>query len=396
VKTSLAPGRAWSRATWKRPPAALPGQARLHYRGYGCTTCIGNSGPLEPHVEQLVTKHDLIAASVLSGNRKLRGAHSPEHQGELPDVAAARWLRSPSQAGWTSTWRRIPSALDATASLSTSGHLAHGRGDERGPGSCRRHQAVPPELRRRSLARNPRVGGDRAPSGLVYQWDPKSTYIREPPYFENFTSRPDQRTGVRAARALAIFGDSVPRSHLARGAIKPNSPAGKYLIALGVKPEDFNSYGARRGNHEVMVRGTFANVRIKNLMVPGVEGGVTVVDGKAMPIYDARWSTRSAARPDDLRRARVRDRLIAATGRRRHATIGGACVIAKSFERIHRQQSGDDGVLPLPSSRKARRGDPQSWTARRRSISRLESGPVPRQDASLTIRRRTERRRKCW
>jgi aconitate hydratase A / 2-methylisocitrate dehydratase len=228
-----------------------------------------------------------------------------------------------------------------------------------------------------------------APSGLVYQWDPKSTYIREPPYFENFAPRPDQRTGIRAARALAIFGDSVTTDHISpAGAIKPTSPAGKYLIAQGVPPDDFNSYGARRGNHEVMVRGTFANVRIKNLMVPGVEGGVTVVDGKVMPIYDAAIEYQKRGTPlmifagHEYGTGSSRD--WAAKGTR---LLGVRAVIAKSFERIHRSNLVMMGVLPCQFKEGTDAATLKLDGTETFDLSGLENGPVPRQDALLTIRR---------
>jgi aconitate hydratase len=228
-----------------------------------------------------------------------------------------------------------------------------------------------------------------APSGLVYQWDPKSTYIREPPYFDSFAPRPDQRTGIRAARALAIFGDSVTTDHISpAGAITPTSPAGKYLIAQGVPPADFNSYGARRGNHEVMVRGTFANVRIKNLMVPGVEGGVTVVDGKVMPIYDASMEYQKRGTPlmifagHEYGTGSSRD--WAAKGTR---LLGVRAVIAKSFERIHRSNLVMMGVLPCQFKEGTDAATLKLDGTETFDLSGLENGPVPRQDALLNIRR---------
>jgi aconitate hydratase len=187
-------------------------------------------------------------------------------------------------------------------------------------------------------------------TGNVYDWDLESTYIREPPYFENFSNAVDEWRDVRGARPLAIFGDSVTTDHISpAGAIKPNSPAGQYLQSKGVRIEDFNSYGARRGNHEVMVRGTFANVRIKNLMVPGVEGGVTIhyPDAERMSIYDASMKYQAEGVPlvvmagQEYGTGSSRD--WAAKGTR---LLGVKAVIAQSFERIHRSNLVGMGVLP--------------------------------------------------
>jgi aconitate hydratase len=228
-----------------------------------------------------------------------------------------------------------------------------------------------------------------APKGLVYEWDPKSTYIREPPYFEGFSPKPDQRQSVRAARALAIFGDSVTTDHISpAGAIKPTSPAGKYLIAQGITQDDFNSYGARRGNHEVMVRGTFANVRIKNLMVPGVEGGVTKLDGKVVPIYDAAIEYQKRGTPlmifagHEYGTGSSRD--WAAKGTR---LMGVRAVIAKSFERIHRSNLVMMGVLPCQFKEGTDAGTLKLDGTETFDLGGFEGGPTPRQDAKLTVHR---------
>src|SRR5437899_408422 len=316
--------------------------------GYGCTTCIGNSGPLDPHVEQLVTKNDVVAASVLSGNRNF--------EARVHQSIKANFLMSPPLVVAFALAGRVdinvekdpiglgrdgkpvflkdlwPTAEELNAALGAASDVQMYRQNYGGDLSRDAHEwnEIP------------------APSGEVYAWDANSTYIQEPPYFEGFSPRPDQRTGIRGARALAVFGDSVTTDHISpAGSIKPTSPAGKYLISRGVKPEDFNSYGARRGNHEVMVRGTFANVRIKNLLVPGVEGGVTFLDGKQMPIYDAAMEYQKRGTPlmifagHEYGTGSSRD--WAAKGTR---LLGVRAVIAKSFERIHRSNLVMMGVLP--------------------------------------------------
>ncbi|HEX7623193.1 MAG TPA: aconitate hydratase, partial [Anaeromyxobacteraceae bacterium] len=230
-----------------------------------------------------------------------------------------------------------------------------------------------------------------APTGVTYTWDPQSSYVREPPYFIPFSMKPGQAGSVRGARALAIFGDSVTTDHISpAGSIEPSSPAGTYLRQLGVPAADFNSYGARRGNHEVMVRGTFANVRIKNLMVPGVEGGVTVhqPDGKRMSIHDASLSYQQEAVPlvvlagQEYGTGSSRD--WAAKGTR---LLGVRAVVARSFERIHRSNLVGMGVLPCQFE--------EGVSAQTLGLDGTESydllgadGPLtPRQELTLLVRR---------
>jgi len=228
-----------------------------------------------------------------------------------------------------------------------------------------------------------------APSGLVYEWDRKSTYIREPPYFEAFSARPGAVSEIRGARPLAIFGDSVTTDHISpAGSIKASSPAGQYLIAQGVAKEDFNSYGARRGNHEVMVRGTFANVRIKNLMVPGVEGGVTVAGGKQMSIYDAAMEYQKHGTPlvifagHEYGTGSSRDWAAKGT-----ALLGVRAVVAKSFERIHRSNLVMMGVLPCQFKEGVDASTLRLEGTETFDLLGLESGLSPRQDARLVIHR---------
>ena len=230
-----------------------------------------------------------------------------------------------------------------------------------------------------------------APIGQVYAWDPHSTYIREPPFFEKFGPKPAGVADIRGARPLAIFGDSVTTDHISpAGSIKKNSPAGQYLIEQGVKPEDFNSYGARRGNHEVMVRGTFANVRIKNLMVPGVEGGVTLLEGKQMPIYDAAMEYQKRGTPllvfagHEYGTGSSRDWAAKGT-----ALLGVRAVIAKSFERIHRSNLVMMGVLPCQFKEGQDAATLKLDGSETYDLTGLGGGISPRQDLTLVVRRKT-------
>ena len=345
VKTSLAPGSRvvteyLGKAGLLEPLAKLG----FHVVGYGCTTCIGNSGPLDPALEQVIAQNDIVAAAVLSGNRNF--------EARIHQSIRANFLASPPLV--------VAYALAGTVDID----LAH---DPIAPGVYLRdlwptpeelaaalREAAPPEVYRQIYA-GAETGSDEwqaisAAAGLLYGWDPKSTYIRLPPYFEGFGPTPPPMTDIRGARALALFGDSVTTDHISpAGAIKPNSPAGQYLREHGVAQADFNSYGARRGNHEVMMRGTFANVRIRNLMAPGTEGGVTIhqPSGDKMTIYDAAMRYANEGVPlvvfagAEYGTGSSRD--WAAKGTR---LLGVRAVFAKSFERIHRSNLVGMGVLP--------------------------------------------------
>ena len=229
-----------------------------------------------------------------------------------------------------------------------------------------------------------------AGTGLIYAWNTDSTYIREPPYFEGFEAKPARRTDVRGARALAIFGDSVTTDHISpAGSIKPSSPAGKWLQEHGVSVADFNSYGARRGNHEVMVRGTFANVRIKNLMVPGVEGGVTILqpEGTRVPIHEAALAYIKRGTPlmvfagSEYGTGSSRDWAAKGT-----ALLGVKAVVAKSFERIHRSNLVMMGVLPCQFEEGADAGTLKLDGSETFDLLGAAE-PQPRQKARLVIRR---------
>src|SRR6266540_346412 len=350
VKNSLAPGsRVVSEYLQKTGLQEYLDKLGFNLVGYGCTTCIGNSGPLDPNIEQVLSDHDLIAASVLSGNRNF--------EARVHQSIKANFLMSPPLVVAFAIAGRVDIDLSQEAlGKDSDGKEVYLR--EIWPDlteiNALMSAAMDPETYRRLYrdfeVQNPLWNDIPTTTGNVYKWDPESTYIQEPPYFENFSNAVEDWRDVQNARPLAIFGDSVTTDHISpAGAIKPNSPAGLYLQAKGVSIEDFNSYGSRRGNHEVMVRGTFANVRIKNLMVPGVEGGVTMrqPDGERTSIYDAAMKYQSEGVPlvviagQEYGTGSSRD--WAAKGTK---LLGVKAVIAQSFERIHRSNLVGMGVLP--------------------------------------------------
>ncbi|MGH7976181.1 MAG: aconitate hydratase, partial [Limisphaerales bacterium] len=286
VKTSLAPGsRVVSDYLNKAGLQKYLDQLGFDLVGYGCTTCIGNSGPLAAPIDEAISKNDLIAASVLSGNRNF--------EARIHQNIKANFLMSPPLVVAFALAGRV----DIDLSSEPLGKDKNGADvflkDIWPTMQEIREQmqtALQPEVFRKLYkdfaAQNPKWNEIPSSTGNVYEWDKKSTYIQEPPFFENFSMKPGEISEIKNMRALAIFGDSVTTDHISpAGSIKKTSPAGKYLIENGVKAEDFNSYGSRRGNDRVMTRGTFANVRIKNLMVPGVEGGVTMYYGQRETSY---------------------------------------------------------------------------------------------------------------
>ena len=352
VKNSLAPGsRVVTEYLQKTGLQEYLDQLGFNLVGYGCTTCIGNSGPLDPNIEQVLGDHDLIAASVLSGNRNF--------EARVHQSIKANFLMSPPLV----VAFAIAGRVDIDLANDPLGKGSDGKDvylREIWPNlheiNALMSAAMDPDTYRRLYrdfeAQNPLWNEIPTSTGNVYKWDRESTYIQEPPYFENFSNAVEEWRDVHNARPLAIFGDSVTTDHISpAGAIKANSPAGLYLQAKGVSVQDFNSYGSRRGNHEVMVRGTFANVRIKNLMVPGVEGGVTVYshqpDGERMSIYDAAMKYQAEGVPlvviagQEYGTGSSRD--WAAKGTK---LLGVKAVIAQSFERIHRSNLVGMGVLP--------------------------------------------------
>jgi aconitate hydratase len=351
VKTSLAPGsRVVTEYLTKSGLQSYLDDLGFQTVGYGCTTCIGNSGPLEPHLEEAIVRNDLVVASVLSGNRNF--------EARVHQNVKANFLMSPPLVVAFALAGRVDIDL-TTEPLGTSstGEPVYLR--DIWPTyqeiDALLHNANDPESYRRIYQgfndQNPLWQDIPASEGRVYDWDLSSTYIQEPPYFEKFSLEPAATKNVQGARALAIFGDSVTTDHISpAGAIKPSSPAGLYLQEKGVPVEDFNSYGSRRGNDRIMVRGTFANVRIKNLMTPGIEGGVTVhqPSGEQMSIYDASLRYQAANIPlvifsgEEYGTGSSRDWAAKGT-----ALLGVRAVVAKSFERIHRSNLVMMGVLPL-------------------------------------------------
>src|SRR5213083_1605532 len=293
VKTSLAPGsRVVSNYLEKTGLQKYLDQLGFNLVGYGCTTCIGNSGPLHPNIEKAIHEHDLVAASVLSGNRNFE-ARVHQH-------IKANFLMSPPLVVAFALAGRVDLDLSKDPMGRDSGgkevYLRDLWPTLREIRETMQSALTPEVFRRlyRDFAdQNPKWNEIPSSTGDIYRWDETSDYIHEPPFFKNFSMEPGHIDEIRGARALGIFGDSVTTDHISpAGAIKATSPAGQYLISRGVQPHDFNSYGSRRGNDLVMTRGTFANVRIKNLMVPGTEGGVTKLYGSATaPVAKVRKST---------------------------------------------------------------------------------------------------------
>jgi len=351
VKTSLAPGSKVVTDYYKKA-GLLDDLAKVgfHLVGYGCTTCIGNSGPLPDPIADAITSGDITACSVLSGNRNFEGRIHPLVKMNFlasPPLVVAYALAGNMKVDlyndplgtdrdgqpvylkdiWPSSREvhdLIRSTIDATMFKSSYANVF--AGDENW----------------NSLA---------VPSGETYTWDSKSTYVQNPPYFDGMTREPKPPTDIRGARVLALLGDMVTTDHISpAGSIGRNTPAGQYLLSLGVEQKDFNSYGARRGNHEVMMRGTFANIRLRNLLAPGTEGGWTIYfpTGEQTSIYDAAMRYQQDGTPlvviagKEYGAGSSRDWAAKGT-----ALLGVRAVIAESFERIHRSNLIGMGVLPL-------------------------------------------------
>ena len=351
VKTSLAPGSrvvtAYLEKTGLQPYFDTLGFQTV---GYGCTTCIGNSGPLNPEVEKAITDNDLVAAAVLSGNRNF--------EARIHQNIKANFLMSPPLVVAFALAGRvdIDFAIEPIG-LGTDGKEIFLRDIWPSLAEIRDtlRSALTPEmfstLYGDFAGQNPKWNEISAPTGEIYAWNGKSTYIQEPPFFENFGMEVGTINPISGARALGIFGDSVTTDHISpAGAIKEKSPAGRFLNEHGVAREDFNSYGSRRGNDRIMTRGTFANVRIKNLMLPGVEGGETLhlPDGERLSIFDAAKKYATEKVPlvilagQEYGTGSSRD--WAAKGTR---LLGVKAVIAASYERIHRSNLVGMGILPL-------------------------------------------------
>jgi len=351
VKTSLTPGSLVV-TEYLQKSGLLPylEQLGFYIAGYGCATCIGNSGPLPEEVSQAIADHDLTVAAVLSGNRNF--------EGRVHAQVKANYLASPPLV--------VAYALAGTVNIDlTKDPIGYDQNNQPvylkdiWPTNEEIQQTIAsvlsPDMFRKKYAnvftQNEQWNKIDAPTGEIYEWDPKSTYIANPPFFENLGTEPGDIREIRAARVLALLGDSVTTDHISpAGNIKPDSPAGLYLTERGVKREDFNSYGSRRGNHEVMMRGTFANIRIRNQVAPGTEGGVTTYlpTGEIMSIYDA--SMKYQASGTDL--VVIAGKEYGTGSSRDWAAkgtylLGVKAVIAESFERIHRSNLVGMGVLPL-------------------------------------------------
>lgn len=349
VKASLAPGsRVVTDYLEKTGLQPYLDQIGFNLVGYGCTTCIGNSGPLDPNVEDVITDNDLVVASVLSGNRNF--------EARVHQNVKANFLMSPPLVVAFALAGSVETNLTQDPIGQNNGDKVYLRDIWPSTEEVRElmSQAFDPETYRELYSsfaeQNPMWNEIPTSTGAVYEWDVESTYIQEPPYFDKFGLETGTTTEIKNARALAIFGDSVTTDHISpAGAIKPTSPAGLFLQEKCVEVKDFNSYGSRRGNDRVMTRGTFANVRIKNLMVPGVEGGVTIHQptGDQMSIYDAAIKYQSSDVPlvvfagQEYGTGSSRD--WAAKGTR---LLGVRAVVAQSFERIHRSNLVGMGVLP--------------------------------------------------
>jgi len=351
VKTSLAPGSRVVTDYLQKAGLLKDLEALGFYTvGYGCTTCIGNSGPLKPEISEAVRGADVVACSVLSGNRNFEGRVHPEIKMNFlasPPLVVAYALAGSLDIDITTeplgqgkdgkpvylkdVW---PSAQDVAAAVAASvdsGMFKKG------------YASV--------FAGDANWNAIKTPAGKIYSWDGKSTYVKNPPYFDGISMTPAPLTDIKGARVLAVLGDSVTTDHISpAGNIAKSSPAAKYLMAQGVQAVDFNSYGARRGNHEVMMRGTFANIRLRNLLLPGTEGGVTVhiPSGEQMPIFDASVKYKAAGTPLVILAGKEygtgSSRDWAAKGT---MLLGVKAVIAESFERIHRSNLIGMGVLPL-------------------------------------------------
>ncbi len=350
VKASLAPGsRVVSDYLTKTGLQPYLDQLGFNLVGYGCTTCIGNSGPLAPVVEEAVVKNDVVAASVLSGNRNF--------EARVHQNIKANFLMSPPLVVAFALAGRIDVDLSSEPIGIGRAGPVHLRDIWPSISEVRdaMQSALKPEVFRSLYtdfaAQNPKWNEIPSTVGHVYAWDATSTYIQEPPFFTNFSMQAGTIAEIRGARPLGIFGDSVTTDHISpAGAIKKASPAGRFLLESGVSFEDFNSYGSRRGNDRVMTRGTFANVRIKNLMLGGEEGGLTLLqpEGAKMAIYDAAQEYKKRGTPliiiagQEYGTGSSRDWAAKGTN-----LLGVKVVVAQSFERIHRSNLVGMGVLPL-------------------------------------------------
>ncbi len=382
VKTSLAPGSKVVMDYYERA-GLLPYLDKLGFNlvGYGCTTCIGNSGPLPQAISEAVNDNDLAVTAVLSGNRNFEGRINPDVKMNYlasPPLVVAYALAGTMDIDLV----REPLGSDAEGKPV---YLADIWPSPEEVADVVQY-AVAAEMFTRDYA-DVFKGDDNwrgldIPAGDTFAWAQKSTYVRRPPYFDGMPVEPEPVTDITGARVLAKLGDSVTTDHISpAGAIKTDGPAGRYLTEHGVERRDFNSYGSRRGNHEVMIRGTFANIRLRNQLAPGTEGGVTVFDGEQMPIYDASRRYIEAGTPlivlggKEYGSGSSRDWAAKGT-----LLLGVRAVLVESFERIHRSNLIGMGVLPLqyrPGESAATLGLTGEETFDIRGIEEINSGTVP-------------------
>ena len=398
VKTSLAPGSMVVTEYYERSGLNEPlDELGFQLVGYGCTTCIGNSGPLPDEISEAVNENDLAVVSVLSGNRNFEGRINPDVK--MNYLASPPLVVAYALAGtmdWDPFNEPIPGSDDVYLKdiWPSSQEVAETI-----------ESAVHEEMFRSSYAEvfegDERWKALAIPEGDRFEWDPESTYVRRPPFFEELPAEPEPVEEITGARVLAKLGDSVTTDHISpAGAIKKDSPAGKYLQEHGVEPREFNSYGSRRGNHEVMMRGTFANIRLRNQLLPGSEGGVTRFfgdgsGGEEMSIYDAAMKYAEAGTPlvvlagKEYGSGSSRD--WAAKGTK---LLGVRAVIAESFERIHRSNLVGMGVLPLQVESLDLEGDEEISIEGFADV--LNDGGLPREvevragDRTLTARVRID------
>jgi len=387
VKTTLAPGSKvvtdyYDRADLTRYMEALG----FHLVGYGCVTCIGNSGPLPINISKAINESDLAVTAVLSGNRNFEGRISPD--------VKMNYLASPPLVVAYAIAGTMDHDFEKDAlGKDTSGNDVFLKDIWPTPQEIQGviDSSISSEMFKKDYATvfegDHRWKSLATPTGKVFEWDPKSTYVRKPPYFEGMPKDPTPVTDISGARVLAVLGDSVTTDHISpAGNIKAESPAGKYLAEHGIDRADFNSYGSRRGNHEIMIRGTFANIRLKNLLLDGVEGGFTrnfASGGEQTTIYDASVAYQAAGTPLVILAGKEygsgSSRDWAAKGT---ALLGVRAVIAESFERIHRSNLIGMGVLPLQfkdGETAASLGLNGTETFAITGITALNSGGVPKE-----------------
>ncbi len=391
VKTSLAPGSQvvtdyLTKADLQKDLDAIG----FNLVGYGCTTCIGNSGPLPEPIANAVTAGDLTVAGVLSGNRNFEGRINPH--------VKANYLASPPLV----VAYAIAGSMKIDITKDPIGKDKNGKDvflKDIWPTNKEVQdtvaQCLTPDMfksRYSNVFLGPKEWQDikGAANSETYSWDNTSTYVQNPPYFEGMSAKAGNTIkNVKGAKLMALFGDSITTDHISpAGSIKKDSPAGKYLIANGVQPIDFNSYGARRGNHEVMMRGTFANIRIKNELLGGKEGGFTKYKGEEMPIYDACMKYQADGTPlvviagKEYGTGSSRDWAAKGT-----TLLGVKAVIAESFERIHRSNLVGMGVVPLVFKNGMTRADLKLDGSETFDVTGLEGDLKPLQDVTLTITR---------